>query len=426
VGTGNVELAAMFAPKPQAMTAANDWTKEMMTKGYPELQKLYGMLGAKDKVNCTPQLHFPHNYNYVTRALMYSWFNKYLKLGLPEPVIEEHWQPLSPEEWTVWDDEHPRPEGGAEYERSLCKWLDEQSDRQIDSLKPTDADSLKHYREIVGGAFDTILGQSLADVGEVGSLEVGNKDFGEFVLHKHLLKVGRTGAELPAIWLRPKKAAGNGQVVIWVSGRGKAAMFDDDGKPAAAVQRLLDAGVSVVGADLLYQGEFLAGSEPFAQTPVVSNPREYAGYTFGYNHTVFAQRVHDILAMITHVTRDGDSVKKVGLVGVDGAGPLAAAALAQSGGAVDKAAIDTGGFRFVDLKSYRDPNFLPGAVKYGDLPALLALSAPCPLWLAGEDGKVPELVTAAYTAAGQGQAVTSFSGKSEDVPLAAVQWLLAD
>jgi len=30
-------------PKPQAMTAANDWTKEMMTKGFPELEKLYGL-----------------------------------------------------------------------------------------------------------------------------------------------------------------------------------------------------------------------------------------------------------------------------------------------------------------------------------------------------------------------------------------------
>ncbi len=41
IDTGNVELAALFAPKPQAMTAADDWTKEMMTDGYPELQRIY-------------------------------------------------------------------------------------------------------------------------------------------------------------------------------------------------------------------------------------------------------------------------------------------------------------------------------------------------------------------------------------------------
>ena len=50
VDTGNVEIAGLFAPKPLALTAANDWTKEMMTKGYPELQQLYDLYGAKDKV----------------------------------------------------------------------------------------------------------------------------------------------------------------------------------------------------------------------------------------------------------------------------------------------------------------------------------------------------------------------------------------
>jgi hypothetical protein len=46
VETGNVEFAALFAPKPQGLTAANDWTKEMTTKGFPELQQLYALLGA--------------------------------------------------------------------------------------------------------------------------------------------------------------------------------------------------------------------------------------------------------------------------------------------------------------------------------------------------------------------------------------------
>ncbi len=32
VGTGNVEFAALFAPKPQGMTTANDWTREMATR----------------------------------------------------------------------------------------------------------------------------------------------------------------------------------------------------------------------------------------------------------------------------------------------------------------------------------------------------------------------------------------------------------
>ena len=29
------------------MTAVNDWTRDMMTKGFPELKKLYTMVGAR-------------------------------------------------------------------------------------------------------------------------------------------------------------------------------------------------------------------------------------------------------------------------------------------------------------------------------------------------------------------------------------------
>ena len=38
INTGNVEFAALFAPKPQGMNTANDWTKELAVKGFPELQ----------------------------------------------------------------------------------------------------------------------------------------------------------------------------------------------------------------------------------------------------------------------------------------------------------------------------------------------------------------------------------------------------
>ena len=41
VTTGNIELAGLFAPRPMGVTAANDWTKEMRTKGFPELKELY-------------------------------------------------------------------------------------------------------------------------------------------------------------------------------------------------------------------------------------------------------------------------------------------------------------------------------------------------------------------------------------------------
>ena len=57
VGTGNVEIAGLFAPKPLGMSGANDWTMEIETKGLPELKKLYKLYGAEDMVTakCFPQ-----------------------------------------------------------------------------------------------------------------------------------------------------------------------------------------------------------------------------------------------------------------------------------------------------------------------------------------------------------------------------------
>jgi hypothetical protein len=46
-----------------------------------------------------------------------------------------------------------------------------------------------------------------------------------------------------------------------------------------------------------------------------------------------------------------------------------------AGWGVNEAALTPNGFEFADLKSYRDPNFLPGAVKYGGMKTLRRLAA---------------------------------------------------
>src|SRR5207248_2131911 len=50
VGTGNIELAGLFAPKPLAMSGANDWTIDIETKGLPELKALYRFYDREDFV----------------------------------------------------------------------------------------------------------------------------------------------------------------------------------------------------------------------------------------------------------------------------------------------------------------------------------------------------------------------------------------
>ncbi|HEV3027447.1 MAG TPA: acetylxylan esterase, partial [Planctomycetota bacterium] len=409
IGTGNVELAALFAPKPSGMTAANDWTKEMMTRGFPELQKLYAMLGAKDRVLCTSQVQFPHNYNYVTRALMYSWFNKYLRLGLEEPVLEEDFEPLTPAETRIWDADHPEPRSGEDVEATLLRSMAKASDDQLASL-PT-----LQRLEVIRRAMDVLLGRRVPPQGTVTREKIDKGDHGDHWQFKDLLRLSAEKEELPVISVHPKGTPWNGKVVLWVDGDGKAAMFGPDAAPNPLVHQLVGAGFAVLGADLLYQGEVLADGKALVEQPKVKNPRAFAGFTYGYNAPLFAKRVHDILTLISFVVHEEHAPRELILIGVNGAGPLAVAARAQAGGAVSRLIVDTGGFRFAQLPSFRHPDFLPGAVKYGDLPGLLALSAPQELWIAGEGEQVPEAVTSAYAATGKPKAVRVVSDLSSAI-----------
>src|SRR2546427_11688755 len=64
VETGNIEFAALFAPKPLGMNCADDWTRELAVKGFPELKQLYRLLGAPHNVMLARGEIFKHNFNY--------------------------------------------------------------------------------------------------------------------------------------------------------------------------------------------------------------------------------------------------------------------------------------------------------------------------------------------------------------------------
>jgi len=424
VGTGNIEIAALIAPRPLGMTAANDWTKEIETKGLPELKQHYRMLGVEDLV-MAKYFSFPHNYNYVSRAVMYEWLNKHLKLGQEEPIVEGDFQPLSREEMTVWDDEHPKPAGGDDYERSLLRWITEDSRKQMAALLPSDAESLARFRQVVGGAVDVMIGRGLPRPDAIKVQHDPKEQMDDYAMVRGLVRYPDQGEEVPIIALGPNEW--NHQVVLWIDATGKQALFDQGGKPRAAVKKLLTAGMAVVGIDLFGQGEFTADGKPIAKARLAQNGRGnwagYAGYTFGYNHPVFSKRVHDVLSLVA-LARSVESVEKVHLVGLAGAGHWVAAARAQAGKAVDRAVVDTGGFRFAKLTAFDDPDFLPGGAKYLDLPGMLALSAPGELWLAGEGPQAPAVVTAAYQAAGSPDNLTVANPEPAARESAAVEWLL--
>jgi hypothetical protein len=398
------------------MNSADDWTKEMATKGFPELQKLYAAYGAKDKVFLQRGEHFPHNYNAVTRSAFYTFLNKHFKLGLASPVIERDFEPLLREDLSVWDAAHPAPKAAdPDFERKLLRWFTDDAEKQLRDGIAT-ADGLQQ----IGLAVEVLIGRTLATAGQLEWQPKARQDRAEYAETAATLLNRTHGEEIAVVWLEPKRW--NGRAVVWLDDNGRFALRTPDGSVKPAVLKLLQGGAAVLGADL-----FLQGGEPVKQTRVVANPREFAGYTFGYNPALFAQRVHDVLSIVRFLRASKTSpyadTKTVAVAGWGIAGPIAAAAGAVAGGSIDRAALDTQEFRFGNLLDYRDPMFLPGGAKYLDLPGMIALGASRALWLAGE-GSEPAIVAAVYRARSETDQLTTFTGAAAQKEAAAAQWLL--
>jgi hypothetical protein len=150
--------------------------------------------------------------------------------------------------------------------------------------------------------------------------------------------------------------------------------------------------------------------------------KDYAGFTFGYNRTLLAQRVHDILTALAYA-KGHEKTKTVHLVGFEKAGPWVLLARALCGDAVTRTAADCDGFRFDKVRTTTDEMMLPGALKYDGLPALAALAAPSELFVHHHEGTGSgRWLKAVYQAAGAMDKLRRLPDKATDEKV--VEWLL--
>ncbi|HUH63669.1 MAG TPA: acetylxylan esterase, partial [Terracidiphilus sp.] len=77
LNTSNVEIAALFAPKPMLLVSATgDWTHNVPQEEFPAIQRIYALYGKADQVEVV-QFHAEHNFNRQSREAVYQFFAKH-------------------------------------------------------------------------------------------------------------------------------------------------------------------------------------------------------------------------------------------------------------------------------------------------------------------------------------------------------------
>ncbi len=372
IGTGNVEIAALFAPKPQGMTAANDWTVEMETKGFPQLRKLYQMMNAGDEVMLAAFTHFGHNYNSVSRTAMYGWVNRHFHLGQETPVLEKPYRLLTRDEMTVWNEDHPAPSvRGEEFETALLRRMMRAHVRNLMNIRDRDE---KEFLGVLRRGWEVVVGRSWESAGNPVWKLTHKADRGRFLEMAGTVDNTTYDESLPVVFLYPKKEW-NGRTILALSDRGKAFLYDGNGELMGDAGKYLEEGYTVLGVDLLFQGEFLPDGESHDQQRKVNNPREAAAYTQGYNDALCARRIHDVMTVIKFLRTYDKGPSEVEIIAEKPVAHIAMAASALAG--MDNVAslrANPGDFRFASIDSIRDPDFLPGAIRFGDIRGLRILN----------------------------------------------------
>jgi hypothetical protein len=385
VGTNNVELACLAAPRPQEVVAADDWTRDFETRGLPEMRRVYALLDAATAIN-GKHLPHPHNYNVHSRERMYAFMNRVLQLGKDDDLWERPFEPLTPEQLSVFDSDHPRPSDEADA-AAIADWWTRDAQSQLQRSRANADDYRLLLREALSAMLVDQLPESDGELETIGAALLPELRAGiswEGLLSRHGAgEAVPIRLELPSDW--------QGAVVLFSHDHATRLLCD------GALARLLSAGVGVLAMDLLGAGEFvpavstrarvLSASAPTATAvpAAASSDGRYLGFTLGYNRAIIAERAHDVLSGIA-LLRSLRGARTVRLLSHGLAGPSALLASAVAGDAVAGAAIELGGFDFQQVRNADDPRLLPGGLKYGGLAGFASLCVG-PTLVAGLSGQ---------------------------------------
>jgi dienelactone hydrolase len=290
IDTSNVEIAAMFAPKPMLLVSATgDWTHNVPKEEYPAIRKIYELYGKGDQVEVV-QIDEQHNYNRLSREAVYRFFAKH-NPGLSDSrELTEHdiSMPMI-QEMTVLSN-RTLPPGALDFDGVFRLWkslAQKQNERSGDHDLLRDRLRLTLAVEIPQEVTSEVNGQSIV--------------------------LGRPsrGDRVPGIQI-----AGKGKTAIVVDAGGSAAALESD-----LVRQLKKEGRPILVLDVFQTGTAKASRPGDASVGPLPKPgddadeEEHADAAAGYgkfltfNVSVDAARVQDIVTAIVFAGKHDGGVE---------------------------------------------------------------------------------------------------------------------
>ncbi len=326
VGTNNVEIAALMAPRPMLLVSATrDWTRNTPREEYPGIHRIYRLYGETDSLSMV-QFEAEHNYDRRSREAVYWFFRRHLQTGpVSAPVVETEAPELTAEDLLLG----PQlvPPAGAVSRSELFAWWRENARRQT---RPMSHEELRLRLEYTIGARRPERVEAILDGVSIALS-------------------GHVQQRVPGIWL--PGASGEAALVVHPEGATVA-------RKTAAVESLLRNGVSVLLLDVL-------------QTGAARGERDHTHrYFLTFNRSDDALRVQDILTGLVFL--ELFRPKSLRVVGLEEAGVWALFAAALWGRPV-RVEADLGGFHGTD-EDFRRCFFIPGIQRAGGLEAALRLT----------------------------------------------------
>ncbi len=373
IGASNMEIGALFAPKPLMMVSATgDWTKETPQVEFPAVRTIYNLFSAADHV-ANVHIDAGHNYNKPSREAVYrffgKWFlnegDKYAHYTEPDFKVE------SDDKLRLFPGKGPLPDHPTQAEVT-ASLIAERTDRIAKAVQTLgkDPNFVQQYRSAVSfvvGGDAAAPRQAHADL-----LSSDQKD--GYKLERWALRTSDTGAVVPAILLVPD-ARVVGSATLLVHPEGKAKFARGDGAVIDALREFSAGDARVVGL-----------IDPFHTGEAAGLKRNVGKFEDTFVATETGYRVQDLMMAIAWLSeRAGNAPVKIAAEGPAQVWAVLAASLSRS--AVSTEA-DPANFPKTDAQWVAD-QYLPCLQSLGGITTVAAVLAPDRVKIADGAGGLP-------------------------------------